>query len=29
VYMLRCGDCGHEHRSDGSDIHARCCPRCQ
>lgn len=29
VYMLRCGDCGHEHRSDGCDIHARCCPRCQ
>jgi hypothetical protein len=29
VYVLRCGDCGHEHRSDGCDVHARRCPRCQ
>ena len=29
VYVLRCGDCGHEHQSDGCDVHARRCPRCQ
>jgi hypothetical protein len=29
VYVLRCADCGHEHRTDGCDIHTRRCPRCQ
>jgi hypothetical protein len=29
VFMLRCVDCGHEHLSDGCDVHARRCPSCQ
>lgn len=29
VYLLRCADCGHEHQSDGCDVHARRCPSCQ
>jgi hypothetical protein len=29
VYVLRCGACGHEHPSDGCDVHTRRCPRCQ
>jgi hypothetical protein len=29
VYVLRCGRCGHEHPSDGCDVHTRRCPRCR
>jgi hypothetical protein len=29
VYLLRCLDCGHEHQSDGCDVHSRRCPSCQ
>jgi hypothetical protein len=29
VYLLRCGDCGHEYGANGSDIHLRKCPNCQ
>jgi hypothetical protein len=29
VYLLRCVECGHEHQSDGCDVHARRCPSCQ
>jgi hypothetical protein len=27
VYVLRCGDCGHEYGANGSDIWLRRCPR--
>jgi hypothetical protein len=29
VYVLRCGDCGHEYGANGSDIFQRKCPNCQ
>ena len=29
VYLLRCADCGHEHHSDGCDVHRERCPSCQ
>lgn len=29
VYILRCGDCGHEYGANGSDIFQRKCPNCQ
>jgi hypothetical protein len=29
VYVLRCGDCGHEYGANGCEIHDRRCPRCQ
>lgn len=29
IYVLRCGHCGHEYGSNGSDIFQRKCPRCQ
>lgn len=29
IYVLRCGHCGHEYGSNGSDIFHRKCPRCQ
>lgn len=29
VYVLRCGGCGREYGSNGSDIHQRKCPYCQ
>ena len=29
VYVLRCGDCGHEYGANGSDIFQRNCPTCQ
>lgn len=29
VYVLRCGECGHEYGANGSDIHSRRCPHCQ
>ena len=29
VYVLRCGDCGHQYGANGCEIHDRRCPRCQ
>jgi hypothetical protein len=29
VYVLRCGECGHEYGANGSDIFQRKCPNCQ
>jgi len=29
VFVMRCGDCGHEYGSEGCDIHRVRCPRCQ
>ena len=29
VYVLRCGDCGHEYGANGCEIHDRRCPLCQ
>jgi hypothetical protein len=29
IYVLRCGDCGHEYGANGSDTHQRKCPECQ
>jgi len=29
VYVLRCGDCGHEYGANGCEVHARRCPQCQ
>ena len=29
VYVLRCGECGNEYGSNGSDNHQRRCPNCQ
>ena len=29
VYVLRCGRCGNEYGSNGSDNFQRKCPRCQ
>jgi hypothetical protein len=29
VYRMRCGVCRHEYGSNGCDIHARRCPKCQ
>jgi len=29
VYVMRCGDCGHEYEVDGCDTHVRRCPACQ
>jgi hypothetical protein len=29
VYVLHCGDCGHEYGANGSEVHARRCPQCQ
>jgi hypothetical protein len=29
VYVLRCGDCGHEYGANGCEIHDRHCPHCQ
>ncbi len=29
IYVLRCGDCGHEYGANGSDIFQRKCPTCQ
>src|SRR5262245_11291075 len=29
LFVLRCMHCGHEHRSDGCDVHTRRCPSCQ
>jgi hypothetical protein len=29
VYVLRCGNCGHEYGANGSDIFQRRCPNCQ
>ena len=29
VYVLRCGDCGHEYGANGCEIHDRRCPHCQ
>jgi hypothetical protein len=29
IYVLRCGRCGHEYGSNGSDNHQRKCPECQ
>lgn len=27
IYVLRCGDCGHEYGANGADISQRRCPR--
>jgi hypothetical protein len=29
VYVLGCGECGHEYGAKGSDIFQRMCPNCQ
>lgn len=29
VYVLHCGDCGHEYGANGCEVHARRCPQCQ
>jgi hypothetical protein len=29
VYVLRCGDCGHEYGANGSELHLCRCPQCQ
>lgn len=29
VYVLRCGDCGHEYGANGCELHLRRCPNCQ
>lgn len=29
IYVLQCGECGHEYGSNGSDNHRRRCPKCQ
>jgi hypothetical protein len=29
VFVLRCGECGHEYGANGSEVHSRRCPACQ
>ena len=29
VYQLRCGKCGNEYGSNGTDVFKRLCPKCQ